>query len=327
MTIRKILSIDGGGVKGAYAAAFLASIEQATGKRVVDHFDLVAGTSTGGIIALGLGMGLSAAEILAFYRQRAADVFAGAQAGFLQGVKRAAQGLVSSKYSADGLKGALIDVFGSKRLGESKTRLVIPAFSSRDRKVYVFKTAHHPRFEMDLHRHVVDVALATAAAPTYFPAHSIKDVATLIDGGVWANNPTGLAAVEAVGVLKWAGDSLRILSIGCTEPLYTCPDDAGLLGIAASVKDLFMQGQSLGALGTAKLLCGHSEVSPRLWRYSQEVEAATYTLDGVSSIEALAGAGATIAREALPTVRAIFLNELAEQFVPYHELPEAAAAV
>ena len=214
-------------------------------------------------------MGLSAAEILAFYRERAAEVFGGAQAGFLQGVKRAAQGLVSSKYSADGLRGALTDIFGSRILGQSKTRLVIPAFSSRERKVYVFKTAHHPRFEIDLHRRVVDVALATAAAPTYFPAHSIKDVATLIDGGVWANNPTGLAAVEAVGVLKWPGESLRILSIGCTEPLYTCPDDVGLLGVAASVKDLFMQGQSLGALGTAKLLCGHSDLSPRLWRYSR----------------------------------------------------------
>jgi hypothetical protein len=189
--------------------------------------------------------------------------------------------------------------------------------------VYVFKTAHHLRFEMDLHRYVVDVALATAAAPTYFPAHSIKDVAALIDGGVWANNPTGLAAVEAVGVLKWPGDSLRILSIGCTEPLYTCPDDAGILGIAASVKDIFMQGQSLGALGTAKLLCGHSEVSPRLWRYSQEVERSTYALDGIASIEALASAGATTAREALPTVRAIFLADSVETFEPYHRVPEA----
>lgn len=326
MTIRKILSIDGGGVKGTYPAAFLATIEQATGKRVVDHFDLIAGTSTGGIIALGLGMGLSAPDILAFYKERAADVFGGSQAGLLQGVKRAAQSLFGSRYSPEGLKVALTDVFGSRRLGESRARLVIPAFSSRERKVYVFKTAHHPRLEMDLHRQVVDVALATAAAPTYFPAHSIKDVATLIDGGVWANNPTGLAAVEAVGVLNWPGESLRILSIGCTEPLYTCPDDAGVLGIAASVKDLFMQGQSLGALGTAKLLSGHSELSPRLWRYSQEVEASTYVLDGIGSIEALAAAGASTAREALPTVRAMFLANKADQFKPFHDLAEAAAA-
>jgi patatin-like phospholipase/acyl hydrolase len=328
MTTRRVLCIDGGGVKGAYPAAFLANIEQATGKRVADYFDLIAGTSTGGIIALGLGIGLSATEILSFYKDRASDVFGGgAEAGPLRGIydwsKRAAKSLVASKYSADGLKQALTDVFGGRRLGESQVRLVIPAFSSRERKVYVFKTAHHPRFEVDLHRPEVDVALATAAAPTYFPAHSIKDVATLIDGGVWANNPSGLAAVEAVAVLGWPGESLRILSIGCTEPLYTCPEDVGILGIAASVKDLLMQGQSVGALGTAKLLSGHSDVSPRMWRYSQEVDASTYALDGVASIEALARAGATIAREALPTVREVFLASAAERFEPYHRLQNA----
>ena len=325
VNVRKILSIDGGGVKGAYPAAFLAAVEPGTGKRIVDHVDLVAGTSTGGIIALGLGMGLSAAEILSFYKSRAADIFGGgAAAGLLGGLyeksKRTAKAMVGPKYTADGLKKALTEIFGDRKLGESATRLVIPAYSSRERKVYVFKTAHHPRFETDLHRRVVDVALATAAAPTYFPAHSISDAATLIDGGVWANNPTGLAAVEAVAVLKWPGEQLRIVSIGCTEPLYVCPDDAGMLGIAASVKDLFMQGQSLGALGTAKLLCGHSDVAPRLWRYSQEVAAGSYALDDVASIDALARAGATVAREALPTMREVFFAMSAEQFKPHHQL-------
>ena len=64
---RRILALDGGGIKGAFAAAFLATIEEATGKRVADHFDLIAGTSTGGIIALGLGLGMSGREIVQFY--------------------------------------------------------------------------------------------------------------------------------------------------------------------------------------------------------------------------------------------------------------------
>ncbi len=67
---RRILSIDGGGIKGAMPAAFLATVEEATGKRLIDYFDLIAGTSTGGILALGLGLGLSAADLLAFYEEK-----------------------------------------------------------------------------------------------------------------------------------------------------------------------------------------------------------------------------------------------------------------
>lgn len=72
---RKILAIDGGGIKGAFPAAFLAAIEDATGRRIADHFDLIAGTSTGGIIALGLGLGLSARDILRFYEEHGRQVF------------------------------------------------------------------------------------------------------------------------------------------------------------------------------------------------------------------------------------------------------------
>ena len=84
-------------------------------------------------------------------------------------------------------------------------------------EVYIHKTAHHPRFERDYRERVVDVALATAAAPTYFPTHRSAAGLPLIDGGMWANNPTGLATVEAIGVLGWERTSLRVLSLGCTE--------------------------------------------------------------------------------------------------------------
>src|ERR1700747_136493 len=78
--MKRILCIDGGGLKGALPAAFLAEIEEATGKRIVDHFDLIAGTSTGGIIAIGLGLGVPAAEILAFYRDCGPSIFGAAAA-------------------------------------------------------------------------------------------------------------------------------------------------------------------------------------------------------------------------------------------------------
>ncbi len=171
---RRILAIDGGGIKGVIPAAFLAAVENATGKRIVDYFDLIAGTSTGGIIAIGLGMGMSAQTILDFYLQNGASVFgreagagwwANAAARFLRRVRW----VFRPKYRSRKLEGALREVFGDSRLGDSQTRLLIPAVDAQRRDLHVFKTAHHERFKMDWREGAVEVALATSAAPTYFP--------------------------------------------------------------------------------------------------------------------------------------------------------------
>jgi len=325
---RKILAIDGGGIKGAFPAALLAAIEDATGKRIAEHFDLIAGTSTGGIIALGLGLGLSAKEILDFYQQHGRRVFGqdrdgtrllGRLSSFWRKQQRRVRQLVGPAYDPLALKNALEGAFGSKRLGDSRVRLIIPAYSINTRSVYVFKTAHHRCFEVDHKRSAVDVALATAAAPTYFPAHALADDALLVDGGVWANNPTGMAAVEAVAVLGWQGDSLRILSLGCTEPLYTCPPHGGRLDFALSLNTLFQQGQSLASLGTAELLCGHSESAPRLFRHSLDITEGKIKLDSAEAIGELVAMGSTVARTALPAVGDVFLEQPAERFIPLHQ--------
>ena len=322
---RKILAIDGGGIKGAFPAAFLAAIEEATGKRIAEHFDLVAGTSTGGIIALGLGLGLSTKEILNFYQQHGRRVFGqdtddtrflGRLASFWRKQRRRVRELAGPAYDPLVLRNALEGAFGRKRLGDSEVRLIIPAYSINTRSVYVFKTAHHRRFEVDCKRSAVDVALATAAAPTYFPAHALGDAALLVDGGVWANNPTGMAAVEAVGVLGWRADDLRILSLGCTESLYTCPPRGGRLDFALSLNTFFQQGQSVSSLGTAKLLCGHRENAPRLFRYALDVAQERIKLDSAEAIGELVAMGSTVARTALPAVRDVFLDEPVERFVP-----------
>jgi len=324
---RKILAIDGGGVKGAFAAAFLAAIEEATGRRIADHFDLIAGTSTGGIIALGLGLGLSARDVLRFYEEHGRRIFGQAPEGvgllsrlisYADRQGRRARQLVGPAYDPLALREALESAFGDKRLADSSVRLVIPAYSIGTRSVYVFKTAHHQRFEVDRKQKAVDVALATAAAPTYFPAHVLADGALLVDGGVWANNPTGMAAVEAVSVLGWPGESLRILSLGCTDPLYTCPPRAGRVDFALSLNTFFQQGQSVASLGTAKLLAGHTESLPKLFRYSLDVAEGKINLDSASVIGELAGQGSTMARTALPTLRDVFLDERVDPFIPFH---------
>jgi uncharacterized protein len=122
----RILSLDGGGIKGAFTAAVLAEWEKHTGRVIVDHFDLVAGTSTGGIIALGLGLGLTAGEILEFYKKQGPKIFPNMMAQ--QKLSLNMRHLWEPKYSAEPLRAALKVVFGEKRLKDSKCRLLIPAY-------------------------------------------------------------------------------------------------------------------------------------------------------------------------------------------------------
>ena len=325
---RRILSLDGGGIKGVFAAAFLETIEEATGKRIADHFDLIAGTSTGGIIALGLGLGMSAREIFQFYLNDGPRIFdhpnpldnhgvvSKLMSWARRGINKGKQ-LATPKYDSSELRKALERAFQAKRLGDSKTRLLIPAYNADKEDVHVFKTRHHPRFQVDWKESAVNVALATAAAPTYFAAHPLPSGAPLIDGGVWANNPVGLAAVEARSVLNWKDDELFIVRLGCTEEALDIPIYTGYAGLLLRSTALFMQGQSRGSDGTAILLSGHRQESPHFFSYQQKVSAGKFKLDRVGMISRLHGLGATHGREALPLFEQHFLSEKAEPFTPF----------
>lgn len=312
--MRRILSIDGGGIKGVFPAAFLAAVEESVGRPTAEFFDLIVGTSTGGIVALGLGLGLSAGEVLKFYEESGPRVFCGNP--LIRGLRR----IGLCKYSPGTLRDALTRHFGEQRLGDSRTRLVIPSMNLETGQVHVFKTSHHPRLERDFREFAVDVALATAAAPTYFPTHRMAAGTPLVDGGIWANNPVGVAVVEAIGVLGWSRDDLRVLSLGCSSsPLNiglarTVP--LGLSYWAAKIVDVLMAGQSSGAMGTAQLLAGHANVM----RVSPVMPAGRFRLDDPREILSLRGLGDSEARKALPALRPLFFQERAEAFEPCHRL-------
>jgi len=309
--MRRILSIDGGGIKGVVPAAFLAQLEEALGESITHFFDLIAGTSTGGIIALGLGLDLSAADILHFYEHLGPAIFAGNR--LARGLRRVG----FAKYHAQPLRRALEATFGEKTLGESRTRLVIPSLNLETGEVHLYKTAHHPRFEVDYKERAVEVALATAAAPTYFPTYRSAKGIPFIDGGIWANNPTGLAVVEAIGVLDWPRDAIRVLSLGCvTEPLHTGLVRSLPLGLgywALKITDVFMTAQSFSSLGTAYVLIGHEHVL----RISPTIGRGQFSLDSVKEIASLRGLGSSEARKALPRIRELFCQTRAESFVPF----------
>ncbi|MDE2113169.1 MAG: patatin-like phospholipase family protein [Alphaproteobacteria bacterium] len=296
---RRILSIDGGGIMGTFPAAFLATLEADLGRPIGDFFDLIAGTSTGGILALGLALGISAADLLDLYVNRGPHIFG--QAGHpllsrLGDVWRSSRHILMPKHRADVLKAELEAVLGEATIGDAKTRLIIPAWDADNRCVYIYKTAHHPRLTTDYKCRVLDAAMATAAAPTYFKRHRTSDDIGLLDGGVWANNPVALAVVEAITLLGWPRDSLRVLSLGCVNEVYVLSEAPGWGHLGRDVTRLFMDGQSRGALGMAKLLTGHIYEREAIFRVCPDVPKGLFKLDDTRKISRLRGLGVSIAR-------------------------------
>ena len=322
----RTLSIDGGGLKGVMPAAFLAEIERVTGCRVVDHFDLVVGTSTGGIIALGIGLGLPCSQILEFYREKGPEVFGHSGGRVRIGFRRVGRWikqLFANKHPSESLRMALYGVFGERVLGESQTRLVIPAWDSLQRHPRLFKTAHHQRFELDYQESVVNIAMATAAAPTYFPAYQPEGGLELVDGGVWANNPSTVAAVEATAVLRWPAESVFLLSLGCTDERLIVPKRMGRGRGALMAVDMLMQAQSLGADVTARMLLGGGggERDP-VHRVDVTVDRNFAKLDTTKNLSKLEGLGKDRARQLLPILRKEFFKSPKREFIPFHKLEQ-----
>jgi uncharacterized protein len=319
----KILSLDGGGIRGVFPAAFLAKLEEHIEKPIGSYFDLIAGTSTGGIIAIGLGLGLSAKDILKLYEEQGPAIFDQQHGILVNFVRQRLRGVIhwfGSKYSSEPLHDALAGILGERRLGESRTRLVIPAWHPMLERVYIYKTAHHPRLETDYRARALDAAMATAAAPTFLKPHMTDDAIELVDGGVWANNPIGVATIEAIGMLNWPADSLKILSIGTINDVMAPPRWKGKLPMASSVARLFMAGQSHSALGTAKIVTGDGHDHRAIWRVDQTAPAGRYPMDDAARIAEMKNRGFTEAREQLPELRRHFFDREAEPFVPFHSL-------
>lgn len=311
--MKRILTIDGGGIKGVVPAAFLACIEESIPHRIAEYFDLIVGTSTGGIIALGLGLGLSAADILAFYEGHGPRIFCG-NPRF-----KSARWWFRAKYDPQPLRSALVQIFQDKTLGQSTKRLVVPSFNPDTGEVHVWKTSHDERLLRDFRTSAVDVALSTAAAPTYFPTHQLDNGTPLIDGGMWANNPIAVAMVEAIGILKWPADEVRVLSLGCTTtPLnidWGRLHPLGKFGWADKIADVFLTAQSSGALGMAMHLVPDRRNIIRI----SPVVGDRYSLDGRDDVSSLKGIGSSEARKALSDIRGLFFDEpLAEEFRPSH---------
>ena len=323
---RRLLSIDGGGILGTFPAAFLAGLEQDLSKPIGSYFDLIAGTSTGGIIALGLAMGLPASELLDLYEKRGPEIFGQGRGPFVDPLLRKVRlgrQLVLHKYDPGPLQAVLEEVLGNRRIGDANTRLLVPAWNPVARSVYIYKTAHHPRLRNDYKCLAVDAAMATAAAPTYFRQHVTQHAAGLTDGGTWANNPTALAVVEAITMLGWPRDSLHVLSIGCLDETYTIRKWAGVGTLGSKIIKIFMDGQSHGAMGVAKLLTGHEHERNAIHRINHTVPLNAFKMDDTRVIQDLKGLGHSFARDRQPVLEPVFFTAPAEKFSPIYKLEQS----
>jgi patatin-like phospholipase/acyl hydrolase len=299
----QILSFDGGGLKGLFAAALLAEVEGQLGISIVDHFDLIAGTSTGGLIALGLAAGLRPAEIVDFFVREGTHVFRS---------PRRLSRFWRPKHDSAGLRAALINVFGNRQLGTSTKRVVIAAFSLDDNDVYLFKTRHHERLTRDHTELMVDVAMATTAAPTYLPA-AVVGMRRLIDGGVWANNPAVMAITEARSMLDIDLEDMRVLSMGTTDDVVSHKSSlarGGYFQWARPAIPLFLRAQSRAGWHTAQHLVGEDNFE----RVDAPVASGVFQLDQLDAGR-IRGLAEVCARQVCPAIKP-FTAHLAPPFVP-----------
>ncbi len=322
----RILALDGGGIKGSFTAAAIASWEKQTGLRVVDHFDLIAGTSTGGILALGLGLGLSGQEMLDFYQQRGPVIFPITR---IRGrICHTLRHIVWPKYSQEVLHRELQDAFYKNKGGnpvklrDSLCRLVIPTYHAVAGASHQFRTPHHCDLTADADTNAADAALATAAAPTFFSAAKIANMVAesrYFDGGVWANSPAMAAIIEAVCFLRIPLERIDVLSVGTTEEPFTARGQArpGLCGLKlragiigwlwkGKIIDLLMNVQQESSLRLARNLVGE----PKFLRVNTVTVPGSYSLDGSKEIGELADLGNRAALEpaVLGQVKSRFLN-------------------
>ncbi len=233
----RVLSLDGGGMRGLYTASVLKSLSErfckSSKKDIGKGFDLIVGTSTGGILATGLVAGIPIDEIMEIYSTTGRDIFTDPKPNNSNILKKywwIFKAWFKPANSNIPLHKALNRIFKNETIGDvymrRKIGFCIQALKLVDCSPRVFKTPHNPEKNADNERKLVDVCLATSAAPIIFPIVSIPEPSVkktqehFIDGGLWANNPTLIGLIEALELSK-KDQKIEIISIG------TCPVFSG----------------------------------------------------------------------------------------------------
>lgn len=230
------------------------------GTVLTDYFDLLAGTSTGGIVTLGLGVGRSAQDILDLYVDRGGEIFPPSRYAKL---RLLFGGFRRPVFDRDALDRILEQEFGNAGFSEVKTRMCVPAVEGEYGEVHIYKTPHHPDYRRDWRSSVVDVARATSAAPVYLEAVEQSGYA-LVDGGLFANDPVMVALIDALACFYVRRERIRVLSLGCLKDVWNLHDvqSLGKGWLAWTLRAYEVTGslQSQNAQGQAGLLIGPENI-------------------------------------------------------------------
>jgi patatin-like phospholipase/acyl hydrolase len=282
----RILAIDGGGIRGLIPATVLADLETRAGRPTAELFDLVAGTSTGGILALGVTVpdargrpAHRASDLIELYLREGPNIF---HRSIFDRV-RSLEGVIDERYPAGELERVLAGAFGEVRLSDALCEVMVTAYDTYRRQPFFFRSSRaRGDAAYDYPMHVA--ARATAAAPTYFEAARVVNEASadeysLVDGGLFAANPAMVALAEAL-----RGDRDRpvaLLSLGTGQHTHRYPwkevKDWGALEWARPVIDMLLDGSSDATeFEAAQLLASRGD---RHWRVQTELRRASDALD------------------------------------------------
>ncbi len=217
----RVLSLAGGGYLGLFTAVVLAALEERVGEPLGRRFDLIAGTSVGGILAIGLAFEVPMQTIVDLFTQKGREVFSARAlpTGPIGRMWDLSRSVLGPKYSGEVLRAALAESLGERTLGQAKHDIVVPAVNVTRSLTKVFKTPHGPASRGDEAVRAVDVAMATCAAPAYFPAVRIGD-SLFADGGMFAVAPDQVALHEVEHFMGLAAAKVRMLSIGTATMGY-----------------------------------------------------------------------------------------------------------
>lgn len=279
--MKALLSIDGGGMRGVIPARFLAALEERTGKLCHQLFDLIAGTSTGGILALGLAKPYRAQDLVGLYQQKGPTIFARS----LEHEAVTLNGMAGPKYPADGIESVLASYFGTTLISAALTPVLVTGYDCQlpgPSEFTSWRTVAMMR----------DVARATSAAPTFFPPLKLGG-SIFVDGGVFANNPTMRALTKMRELwgphpdpdLSWYDDVLVVsLGTGNTEKKFD-PSSWGLVDWARMLATTFMDGNADVVADEVR-----DSVGP-YYRFQTELAGVTSDMDDASSgtVSALIG--------------------------------------
>lgn len=308
MTIT-ILSIDGGGIRGMIPATFLEQLEARTGQPVFELFDYVAGTSTGGILALGLTRGapgsgagpLRAAELMALYENEGRHIF---QRSLWHAVE-AVGNLNGPKYPEDGVDRVLRRAFGAARLKDARTNVLVTGYEIERRCPFFFRSWQAASTPLSHDFSAWEVARCTSAAPTYFPPRQIHSADgftySLIDGGVFANNPALCAWVEAHD--RHPGHDILVVSLGTGNLDRRIPwakaKGWGLAGWAPSLLEIVFDGVSQTVDVELDEILNQRGADPSHFRFQVALEDRQQELDDTDpdNLSALKEAGQKMAQD------------------------------